>query len=270
MRLSIALSPLLLLAACAPVREAPPFEASGPAYQPAAVAKPVEPPRPMEPARATRATLAGISFEGAAFDSRSHHLIVADQPGGPGSRFADAAAAGRAHGGIAAVNAGFFTPEGDPLGRVIASGKSAGAWNRATSLGSGVWFETHSGATAIRRRENVGSSGMRDLLQAGPMLVEDGRAVPGLDRGKTSARTLIAWDGGTRWWIGRTDPCTLEALGRALAAGAPAGWPVKHALNLDGGRSSDLWVSSGVPGGPLSIRPVWNRPVRNFLILLPR
>jgi len=41
-------------------------------------------------------------------------------------------------------------------------------------------------------------------------------------------------------------------------------------MNLDGGRSSDLWISSRVSGGPLTSRPPWNRPVRNFLILVPR
>jgi hypothetical protein len=41
-------------------------------------------------------------------------------------------------------------------------------------------------------------------------------------------------------------------------------------LNLDGGRSSDLWISSAVQGGPLRERPLWNKPVRNFLVLIPR
>jgi hypothetical protein len=111
---------------------------------------------------------------------------------------------------------------------------------------------------------------MRELLQAGPLLVENGHAVGGLENTKTSARTLILWDGGQRWWIGRTPPCTLANLAAALAASQPAGWSAQHALNLDGGRSADLWVSDAVSGGPLSRRPPWNRPVRNFLVLRPR
>ena len=45
---------------------------------------------------------------------------------------------------------------------------------------------------------------------------------------------------------------------------------VADALNLDGGRSTDLWVSSSVSGGPASWRTPFNKPVRNFLVLVLR
>ena len=50
-------------------------------------------------------TLSGISVTAVTFDSRTHRLAIADQAGGPGSRWADAAAAGRDLSGITAVNA---------------------------------------------------------------------------------------------------------------------------------------------------------------------
>jgi hypothetical protein len=215
--------------------------------------------------------VSGIEFEGVAFDSRTHRLAVVDQEGGPGSRFADAAEAGRSAGGLAAVNGGFFTPEGEPLGLVIAAGKRSGGWNSSTSLGSGVWHADATGTSAISRRENLGRAGvagMRELLQAGPMLVENRRAVAGLDAEKSSARTMVLWDGGSRWWIGRSSPASLSRTAAALALAAVPGWPVKHALNLDGGRSSELWISDKVGGGPVSIRPPWNKAVRNFLVLV--
>jgi hypothetical protein len=171
------------------------------------------------------------------------------------------------------VNAGFFTPEGEPLGLVVAAGKPAGTWNSASSLGSGVWHEDSSGQSAISRRESLGLTGakaMRELLQAGPMLVENSHAVSGLDPVKSSVRTFILWDGESRWWIGRASACTLADLSKAIIAAKPAGWQVKHALNLDGGRSSDLWVSEKIPGGPVMRRAPWNRPVRNFLVLVSR
>jgi hypothetical protein len=232
-----------------------------------------EPERAAEPVRTANGEIGGILMEGVAFDSRDHLLVVVDQAGGPGSQFADAAAAAKSRGGLAAVNAGFFTPEGEPLGRVISQGKPAGGWNSASSLGSGVWHMDASGRQAISRREALGRSGassMRELIQAGPLLVENGRGVTGLDGVKSSARVVILWDGGTRWWIGRSEPCSLAAMGSALTRSGPAGWPVRQALNLDGGRSADLWVSSAVAGGPLLRRPVWNRQVRNFLVLVPR
>jgi len=276
MRLSAALLLLVMISSCAPVRETavPPQAVAAVPPEPAVLAEtPAVPTAPAESARATSGDFSGITFEGVAFDSRGHRLVVADQPGGPGSEFADAAAAGASRHGLAAVNAGFFTSEGAPLGLVVSGGKRSGAWNAASSLGSGVWHEDASGRSAITRREKLGrsaASSMSELLQAGPMLVENGRVVSGLNVEKTSARTLIAWDGGSRWWIGRTPPCTLAALGAALASARPAGWPIRHALNLDGGRSSDLWISGAVEGGPLVRRPAWNRPVRNFLILTRR
>ncbi len=262
----------LAITACVPGR--PQIMERPAAIAPIACA-PAPPPDPVAAAESPRVVsqeISGIRFEGIAFDSRNHRLVVVDQADGPGSRFPDAQSAARSVNGAAAVNAGFFTPENSPLGLVASSGKISGAWNSASSLGSGIWYETSAGETAIVRRESLGrgqAMAMRELIQAGPMLVENGRPVGGLEATKSSTRTLILWDGGTRWWIGCASSCTLAALTQAAATGQPAGWPVRHALNLDGGRSSDLWISGVIPGGPLLRRPPWNRPVRNFLVLTP-
>ena len=277
MRLASFLPWLVLISSCSPVVEtmtAPAIRAKAvPMEQRTATITAAPPAAPPASPRATNGEFSGVVFEGVAFDSRSHRLIVADQAGGPGSRFVDAAAAASARDGLAAVNAGFFTPAGDPLGLVVAGGKPAGSWNSASSLGSGLWYESTAGDAAISRRESLGrtrAATMRELLQAGPMLVENGRSVPGLESEKISVRTVILWDGGHRWWIGRASACTLAELGKTLASHRPGGWPVRHALNLDGGRSADLWISAAIPGGPVTRRPAWNRPVRNFLILVPR
>lgn len=276
-RYSILLLLALPFASCVPVR---PVQFSELPTQPdpqlethVPVPSPAVSPQAVARARATVREIAGITFEGISFDSRDHRLVVADQVNGPGSRYPDAAGAARAHGGVAAINAGFFTPEGAPLGLVAASGEISGSWNSASSLGGGAWYETPSGATGIARREKLGRGGassMRELIQAGPLLVENGSEVQGLESVKSSIRTVICWDGGTRWWVGRASPCTLAALGHALATGQPAAWPVQHSLNLDGGRSSDLWISDAVSGGPILRRTPWNRPVRNFLVLVAR
>lgn len=230
----------------------------------------VAPSSPVSGTRVTTLRHSGITFEGVAFDSRTHRLVVVDQPGGPGSRFADAAAAGTSRGGVAAINASFFTPEGQVLGLAIGSGNRAGFWNSASSLGSALWYESGS-SSSIVRREALGRAGalaMRELVQAGPLLVDGGSPVKGLDASKNSVRSVILWDGGARWWIGRSSPCTLAELASALAYSQPGGWSVKQALNLDGGRSSDLWISGEVSGGPVTRRSPFNRPVRNFLVLV--
>lgn len=292
---------ICLIASCqphAPARAAPPAggaaagdrqfahraaPAAVPADKPAArppYAAPLSPPAggvPLRPPVVAAWTLGGITFEGVAYDSRSHRLIVVDQPDGPGTLHGSAADAATAVGGIAAVNAGFFTADGDPLGLVVASGKPAGNWNTASSLGSGVWHESPSGRPSIARRQALGGPAARrmpQLLQSGPMLVDGGKPVAGLHGGEPRPRTLVAWDGGYRWWIGRTGPCTLAGLAAALTRSSGAadgpGFQVRSALNLDGGRSSELWVDKNVGGGPLTRRPLWNRGVRNHLVLIPK
>ena len=211
-------------------------------------------------------TLSGISITAVTFDSRTLRLVIADQEGGPGSRWADAEAAAKELGGVAAVNAGFFTPEGKPLGLVVTGGKRAGSVNRASSLGAGMYIGGNS--PALRRREHGG--GGSEVLQSGPFLVENGRAISGLSTDSSTARTVIGWDGGSGWFIARTGGCSLAALGKALAGAKISGVKAHTVLNLDGGRSSDLWVAAAVPGGPVSQRPIWNKPVRNFLVLVPR
>ena len=280
-----------MLAGCLPARELPPVDIPPPPARPTRMAAPAptapsvlepvaarsEPQVPKRPVPAPSAprvaakTIEGITFEGVSFDSRTHRLRVLDQADGPGSHWADAAAAATSSGGIAAINAGFFTPEGAPLGKVVTNRESRGGWNRSSSLGSGVWLESADGTPSILRREAASPNlKARELLQAGPMLVEQGNSVAGLDSSKSAVRTLILWDGGQQWWIGRTSPCSLAALAAATRNGRPGGWPVHHALNLDGGRSADLWVSAAVDGGPLTRRSILNRPVRNFLVLAPR
>lgn len=278
------LLPLLLLASCTPYEPAtaPPQKKAATAPPPAAAITPIpltEAPKisenPNPPAAPTLVTrnLPEFNLEGVAFDSRTHRLRVIDQEDGPGTTFTDAAHAGTSRSALAAINAGFFTPEGEPLGLLVAAGKSAGSWNSATSIGSAIWHESHSGTSRISRRNETNpatAKQMRETLQSGPMLVDRGLAVSGLESDKTSARCFIAWDGGTRWFIGRTSPCPLNSLAATLASGKHCGWTIHRAMNLDGGRSSDLWISSSVSGGPLTSRPPWNRPVRNFLILVPR
>lgn len=229
--------------------------------------------RPFLPLKHITVNLGGVQFDGVQFDSRTHRLEVADQPNGPGSRWLDSQAAGRANGGLAAINAGFFTPEGKPLGLVVTGGEGRGGWNGESSLGSGLWYEDAAGRSAIARREKLGKAGarkMQELIQAGPMLIERKAAVGGLDDAKSSARVVLLWDGSSRWLMARTSPCTLAGLARVLAGSSPAGWPVTTALNLDGGRSAELWISDQVSGGGGFTRPLWNKPVRNFLVLKPR
>lgn len=276
------LIPLCLMAACTPYEPTPRPSAN---ISPSpAIPKPPPIPTPSiptakeisSPAKSPTLisrSLPEFNLEGVAFDSRTHRLRIIDQAAGPGSEFIDAANVGTHHDALAAINAGFFTPEGAPLGLVIAKDKTSGSWNSASSIGSALWHESNSGDSRISRRNETSPSAAREMseaLQSGPMLVDRKLAVSGLESDKTSARCFIAWDGGTRWFIGRTSPCPLNQLASTLASGKHCGFTIHRAMNLDGGRSADLWISSRVAGGPLTSRPPWNRPVRNFLILTSR
>lgn len=237
---------------------------------PAPSAPPHAPATPVRAPRFGQADPGGIRIDFVAFDTRSHQLAVADQVGGPGTRWADAASAGRAAGALAAINAGFFTPTGAPLGLVVTRGERRGSLNRSTSLGSGMFLSDPTHGPRILRRELFSNSLQpTELLQAGPFLVDRGQAVAGLGQA-VAARSIIATDGAHQWLIARTSPCSLAALAKALATSQPGGFPVHSALNLDGGSSADLWVSQAIPGGPATIRPIWNKPVRNFLVLTKR
>lgn len=260
----------LFLASCVPAPAPPP--AAPPRAEiavppPPAAKRDITPPTtPVAQPRLVQVSLSGISIAAVAFDSRSHRLVVADQPGGPGSLWPDAKAAADSRGGIAAVNGGFFTPEGKPLGLVFAGGKRSGSLNRASSLGAGLFVDD--GAPALVRRD-TGKSGA-ELLQTGPFLVENGSAVTGLSPESSTARTFLGWDGKSGWFIARSGTCSLSGLAQALEGQSLGGISAHHVLNLDGGRSSDLWAGQDVSGGSLQQRPFWNKPVRNFLVIVPR
>lgn len=226
---------------------------------------------PVSPPKIISKTISGIHFEGVSYDSRSHQLQVIDQPAGPGSRYSSAQDLAQRSGALLAINAGFFTPEGAPLGLVISAGKTSGSWNSASSLGSGIYFEDSAGNAKIQRRSSRASvANSPELLQAGPLLIENRKAIAGLDPEKAAVRSLLLTDGNSRWWIGKTSSCSLAQLALALAGNSPASWKVTTALNLDGGRSTDLFISNQLPGGPINRRSFFNRPVRNFFILAPR
>ncbi|NIP92533.1 MAG: phosphodiester glycosidase family protein, partial [Akkermansiaceae bacterium] len=189
---------------------------------------------------------------------------------GPETEWQSARAAAQQHDAVAAINAAFFTPEGQPLGLVIENGVRFGAWNRASSLTSGVLVVGRGRPRLLRREGWPLSSEAEQLVQAGPLLLENAGAVPGLSTNPARPRSFLAWDNRHHWAIGFTRSATLAELASALASQPVPGTRFSTALNLDGGRSSDLWVSSTIKGGPVSTRRFWNNPVRNYVLIRKR
>ena len=228
------------------------------------------------PLQALTAQTAGVNITYLSFDTRTHTLAVIDQTG-LGSQYQTAAEVTRATGALATINGGFFTPEGQPLGLVYHNGKKAGATNNSSSLGSGVLYIDQKLANPILARRDSIQKWLKDpafdpkeLLQTGPFLIENGRAISGLTNKEPRVRSFLLWDGKHHFAIAQCEPITLRNLAGALATQPLSGFRIELALNLDGGRSADLNISSQVQGGPINLRRWWNKPVRNYLTVKPQ
>jgi hypothetical protein len=199
------------------------------------------------------------------FDAAQVALRVLDQPERSTARSLGAVM--EEAGAIAGVNAGFFTPEFEPLGLVIGDGKRHGTWQRSTLLGGAVMVRK--GKPLLLWREEVGSSdNVTQLVQAGPRLVNHGVPVQGLEASKQRARSFIATDGDGGWAIGIAAYLSLAALSQLLVMqDLVPGFTVHRALNFDGGKSTGLWLRK--PDG----RTQYEREfatVRNFVGIFPR
>jgi len=206
----------------------------------------------------------GITLNILSFDASKHHLKVADQT--PGRKWNTTKAAVTSLNGIAGINGGFFAPNGKPLGYVRASNEASGNWNTGSSLTSGV-YQFSNGKSSLLRNKSANRSA-DELLQTGPFLLENSKIVNGLSSKNSDQRSLLLWDGHNHFAIVHTSSCTLSNLAKALQS-LPSNLPKQTALNLDGGRSCDFYVSSQAYSSPVQ-RGHWLRSnVRNYLVLVP-
>lgn len=228
-----------------------------------------EGPSPCQSASYHKVVSEDVTLHLVCFDSRTCQLSVVDQAGGPSSQWRDAASAGKLKDALACINAGFFNPDGSPLGIVISNGAVRGSINKS-SLGAGFFF-SNGQQSGIERSSSLSSVRKQykpdQLLQSGPTLCFRGDLTNGLSKTNSRVRSFLATDGTYGWLIGYAETATLDQLGKALTGKTLGSVEIYHALNLDGGRSSDLWVSPAVNNGDKTFRAIWNKPVRNFLIL---
>ena len=208
-------------------------------------------------------TLNGTTFTAVTFDRRSYFLKVVDQKEGPGTEFTRAEFAGQ--GSLAAINGGFFNPDGSPLGLVITDGQSRGAFNSHSFLGTGIIDGEN---TILSHRRNYQKSS--ELLQSGPRLVWDQERLTGLSKSKERPRSFVIWDGANHFGIGHADRATLQGLANNLQAQPLEGFHIKYAINLDGGTSCDLWVSNQISGGGFTKSSLFRKKARNYLALKKR
>lgn len=167
-------------------------------------------------------------------------------------------------GAIAGVNGGYFQPDRAPLGLVVSDGVRLHPFQKAKIL-SGVLLVTPKGAQLLRNAEYKGGAGIRQALQAGPFLIDNGKPVAGLNATRADERTVVLADRKGVVGLLITNHITLADLARLLAT--PGLFPevnVVRALNLDGGSSTALWIK----GTPPFSRSEWKR-VRNAVAVMP-
>ena len=104
-------------------------------------------------------------------------------------------------------------------------------------------------------------------IECGPFLVENSKAVRGLNDTRSARRTFAAVTCGGGACLGVSSALTLAQAADALAAlSLPNKSKVLCALNLDGGSSSAFWIA-GQSGDAFSIRE--RKSVRDFVALAP-
>ena len=204
-----------------------------------------------------------VSTEFTLFSAKSFSLRIVDQPAE--SRI-DLAEAMRREKCLAGVNGGYFDPDYKPIGLLIADGKVIAPLQRARLL-SGVLSASPSKIQISRVGEFSGRQKIDSAVECGPMIVDLGRAVRGLEATRLARRTFAAVGAGDRAALGFCSEITLADLANILAPQVTSGFKIQRALNLDGGSSSAFWFRRK-DGSAFSIPE--QKTVRDFIAVMPR
>ena len=175
------------------------------------------------------------------FSEKAFTLRVVDSPSPGGTKLArvlpDASC-------IAGVNGGFFQADFRPVGLMVADGKEVHPFEKAKLL-SGVLTVRGNRIEIVRSGAFKRGNDLRQAIQCGPMLIENGLPVAGLNGERIARRTVVATDGRGHWAMIYLTSVNLADAALILSTpGVTGDWTVRTALNLDGGPSSGLWAAS--------------------------
>jgi exopolysaccharide biosynthesis protein len=166
-------------------------------------------------------------------------------------------------GGLAGINGGYFEENLDPIGLLISNGRVVHKLQKAKIL-TGVFYVKNGRPFLVRIREFPGAEGIQEAIQCGPFLVDQDRAVTGLDDRRSAARTFIFSCGTSVWGFGICRSVTLKEMGDILTQVTLI--PERHisrALNFDGGSSSTFYARADDRTIFSEQRPV----VSNYLVV---
>lgn len=146
-------------------------------------------------------------------------------------------------GAVAFVNGNFFDPQGNALGLVVADGVVHGQ----SYVGRGGMFQVANGQPRVRSltAEPYQNEALEQAVQAFPMLVVNGASsYTNPDDTDVSRRTVVAQDSAGRIVLMVTTlfGITLSDLSAYLPT---TDLGLVHALNLDGGGSTMMYIGAG-------------------------
>lgn len=203
------------------------------------------------------------SLELAVFSTKSCRLRVIDQPNEPRVDLEETIGRGNF---LAAVNGGYFDPDYKPIGLLIVDGTIVAPLQKARLL-SGVLSASAKKVQISRVAEFSMAQKPDTAVECGPMVVDLGKPVRGLESTRAARRTFAAVGAGDKAALGFCSDVTLADLSNILASISIPDFKIQRALNLDGGSSSAFWFKRA-NGSAFSIDE--QKPVRDFVAIVPR
>lgn len=203
------------------------------------------------------------SLELAIFSMKSCRLRVIDQVSEPRLDLDEAMARGNF---LAGVNGGYFDPQYNPIGLLIVEGTMIAPMQRARLL-SGVLSAAARKVQIFRVAEFSAAQEPDAAVECGPMVVDLGKSVRGLEATKLARRTFAAVAAGDKAALGFCSDVTLADLSNILAMMIIPDFKIQRALNLDGGSSSAFWFKRA-NGSAFSIAE--QKPVRDFVAVVAK
>ncbi len=167
---------------------------------------------------------------------------------------------------LTGTNGGYFDPDFAPMGLRVANGAVVRPLRRARLL-TGIIVSSADSIRILRLSEYSPKMKTDTALQCGPLLVDGGHPVKGLEHTRLARRT-VALVAGDTFALGLCSEASLADTGSILTAIHPAeNAKVSRALNLDGGSSSAFWFKSD--DGKIFARSEL-KTVRDFLGIAPK
>ena len=203
------------------------------------------------------------TIELAIFSTKSFTLRVVDQLAESRGTLAQAM---RREKYLAGVNGGYFAADYAPIGLLIVDGKMIAPLQRARLL-TGVLTASAHGVQIVRIREFSKKQNLSAAVECGPMIVDLGQRVRGLEATREARRTFAAADRADRAALGFCSEVTLADLSRILTTPSAGDFRIYRALNLDGGSSSAFWFKRQ-DGSVFSIDE--EKTVRDFMAIVPK